>query len=135
MKKLLLLGLIVILTISIIVGCAEKPAAAKFEDGSYSAESELDDHGWKGVIEITVKDGLITSVDYNEVNAEGQLKTEDTEYSDTMKSVSNISPAEAYEKLEASLVDQQDVDKVELVSGATGSAELFKELAKQALGK
>lgn len=135
MKKILILGLILTLVMSLSVGCAKKPAEAKFTDGDFTAESDIDENGWKGVIEISVKDGVITTVNYDEVNEEGGLKSEDTEYSELMKSISNISPAEAYEVLEASLVDTQDVDKVEAVSGATGSAELFKELAKKALAK
>ncbi|NLC03973.1 MAG: FMN-binding protein [Tissierellia bacterium] len=135
MKKLLILGVILTLVMSIVAGCAQAPTAVKFQDGVHTAEGEIDEQGWKGVIEISVKDGAITSVDYNEVNEEGQLKTDDQEYADTMKSVANITPEEAYEILEASLIEKQDVDQVELVSGATSSAEQFKVLAEKALNK
>lgn len=132
MKKFLVLALSLTLVLTLAVGCASEDAA--LEDGTFTAEGEMDDHGWKPVIEILVENGEITAVDYNEVNEEGGLKSEDEEYSDSMEGVSGVRPADAYEELENALISSQDVDQVDAVSGATGSSETFKALANEALG-
>ena len=51
-----------------------------------------------------------------------------------MKKETGISPEEAFQKLEKELKSSQDVDKVDVVSGATSSSNEFKSLAKEALG-
>jgi len=104
-----------------------------FTDGTFNAEGEADERGWTPTIEITVNSGRITKVNYDEVNAEGKKKSEDVEYGKNMKNASGVTPAEAYEQLETSLIDTQDPDSVEMVSGATTSSESFKELANEAL--
>lgn len=115
-------------------GCSSKTASGTYKDGTYKAEQpNFDEHGWKGQIEITVKDGKIVSVTYNEVNKDGQLKRDDQQYAENMKAKVNITPKEAYEKLEQQLIEKQDPEKVDTVSGATHTSETFKELAAEAL--
>ncbi|NLY45006.1 MAG: FMN-binding protein [Tissierella sp.] len=134
MKRFLTLGLILTLVLTITVGCSTTEEA-KYTDGTYTAESEVDDRGYKSVIEIVVENGEITSVDYDEFNEEGARKSEDEAYAENMKGVSGVAPAEAYEQMEEALIKRQNVDEVELVSGATSSAEMFKTLAKEALNE
>lgn len=124
----------ILLTVSMIlvVGCTG--GKANYEDGLHSEEAEIDDRGWKSTITITVVDGKIKEVDYDEVNEEGISKTKDTEYAELMKKETGISPEEAFQKLEKELKLSQDVDKVDVVSGATSSSNEFKSLAKEALG-
>jgi major membrane immunogen (membrane-anchored lipoprotein) len=133
MKRALIFGLILTLVLAVLVGCASNDA--KYEDGTYTAESEPDERGWRGRVEIVVEGGKITSVDYDEINEDNQLKSEDEEYAANMKAASGISPAEAYEQLENALIKRQDVDEIDAVSGATSSAEQFKALVKEALNK
>ena len=130
-KKFLAFALILTLVFTVAVGCTTEEAG--LEDGTFTAEGELDDHGWRPEIEIVVENGEITSVTYDEINEEGQLKSEDDEYSDSMEGVSGVRPADAYEELENDLISSQDVDQVDAVSGATSSSETFKALAKEAL--
>lgn len=117
MKKFFAMGLVLIIVLTTVVGCTSNEA--QYKDGTYTAESEPDDRGWNSAIEIVVENGAIASVDYDEFNEEGDRKSEDEEYASSMKGVSGIAPAEAYELLEDALVKRQDVDEVELVSGAT----------------
>lgn len=131
MKKFLLIGLVLTLVLALAVGCASNEA--KYEDGTYKAEGEPDERGWRGVVEVVVEDGKITSVNYDELNESDELKSEDEEYAESMKGASGVSPAEAYEQLENGLVSRQNVDEVDAVSGATASSELFKTLVKKAL--
>lgn len=131
MKKILLFGLVLTLVLTVVVGCTSDEA--KYEDGTYTAEGEPDERGWKGLVEVVVEGGKITSVNYDEVSEDNELKSEDEEYAASMKGASGISPAEAYEQLENALISRQDVDEIDLVSGATASSELFKTLVKEAL--
>lgn len=132
MKRILSLILILILSLSILIGC-DKAADIKYEDGNYDAESDMDENGWKGVIDITVKNGKITKVKYNEVDKDQNKKTEDVEYSEAMENSSGISPKNAYDQLEEALINTQDPDKIDSVAGATSSSQQFKKLAEEAL--
>lgn len=136
MKKFLAFAIVLTLILTMTVACTteESPDSAGFEDGTHTAQGDLDDHGWQPEIEIIVENGEITSVDFEEYSERGELKSEDEEYSDSMEDVSGVRPADAYEQLENDLIDSQDVDQVDLVSGATSSSETFKDLANEALG-
>ncbi|MBC8589616.1 FMN-binding protein [Wansuia hejianensis] len=48
-------------------------------------------------------------------------------------SYTGTTPAKAYEQLEDALVKTQNPDEIDAVSGATGTSEGFKALAKEAL--
>ncbi|MDR7870862.1 MAG: FMN-binding protein [Tissierellaceae bacterium] len=133
MKRLVLFGLVLTLVLTMAVGCTTDEA--KYKDGTFKADGEMDERGWTPVVEVVVENGEIVSVDYDEYNEAGELKSEDDEYAESMKSVSGVSPAEAYKQLEDALVKRQDVDQVDAVSGATTSSEQFKELVKEALNK
>lgn len=131
MRKILSFVLVLTLIMAMAIGCTSKDM--DYEDGVYSAEGEVDDRGWRPTMTITIKDGRIEEVEYDEVNEEGLYKSEDEEYGESMKGASGVSPEEAYEQLEGVLVSNQDVDKVDAVAGATTSSEQFKELAKEIL--
>ncbi len=107
---------------------------AQFKDGVFSAKDKPDNRGYVADIKITVKNGKITKVDYNEEKS-GKPKRTDNAYNNNMKKVSGISWKDATEKLEATLVQDQDPDKIDSISGATELTKRFKELAKEALGK
>ncbi|MBM7582528.1 major membrane immunogen (membrane-anchored lipoprotein) [Caldicoprobacter guelmensis] len=140
MKKLLSVGLIVLLTVALLTACGgatkqeQGTKTAAYKDGVYKAEeSQFDDHGWKGQIEIKVEGGKITEVKYDEVNQEGKKKSEDTEYHKRFKEQKNVDLLKAYETLEKDLVEKQDPDAVDTYTGATGTTTKFKTLAKEAL--
>lgn len=139
MKKVLGILLAVLLVAAVAVGCgAQKTTSDALKDGEYTASDEqFDDHGWKGEIKITVKDGKITAVDYNEVNKDGVGKQDDEAYNKNMKEKKGTdnTPKVAFPILEKALVEKQDPDKVDAVSGCTSSSNSFKALAKKALGK
>lgn len=89
MKKFINLGLVLVLVISLLAGCAgdkpaEQPAAseqenketasteapkeeAKYEDGIYFAQDDnfSPQSGWKAVVTLEVKDGKIVTADWN----------------------------------------------------------------------
>lgn len=131
-RRILSLVAVAVLATTVFVGCGNKEAGLK--DGSYSKEGAVDEKGNKASIEIEVKDGKIATVKYDEVNAEtGVSKLDNESYNTKMKEVSGSNPIEAFPALEASLVETQDVEAVDTVTGATSTTESFKALATEAL--
>ncbi|AGB17764.1 FMN-binding protein [Thermoanaerobacterium thermosaccharolyticum] len=138
MKKALAIGIATAFVAVSLAGCGSNSSntssSGTYKDGTYKAEqTAFDAHGYKGQIEITVKDGKITNVLYNEVDKNGKFKRDDADYASKMKAKNNITPKEVDEKLQQELVDSQDTSKVDTVAGATESSKTFKELADQAL--
>lgn len=100
----------------------------------YKASNDaFDSHGWKGTIAITYVDGLIAIVEYNEVNEEGVLKTEDTEYQENFMDKKGVDIVEAYNTLQEQLVGKQNPKNIDIVSGATHATENFIKLVEDAL--
>lgn len=103
-------------------------------DDSYSASNEgFDEQGRQGEISITYSDNKIASVEYTEVNKQGNKKEEDESFQTQMKSETGVSWNEAVKQLEEQLVEEQDYGKVDAVTGATHTSENFKTLAQQAI--
>jgi major membrane immunogen (membrane-anchored lipoprotein) len=113
---------------------APAPEATVLKDGVYKAtQDKADNYGWKGFVEIEVKDGKIATVKFDYENKDGALKSKDEAYKASMEPVSKTYPEKAFAELQASLVEKQDVTAVIAVSGATTSSNDFLTLAKQAL--
>lgn len=105
-----------------------------YDDGTYKVEADaFDDHGWKPFVELVVKDNKIESVDFNYVNKEGKLKTDDAEYKAAMEPKSGTYPQKYTEELEKQLIEKQLIGDVDVVSGATTSSNNFHALVEYAL--
>jgi major membrane immunogen (membrane-anchored lipoprotein) len=159
MKKLITLALAVVLVFSLAACSPKAPAAAEpapapaaepapteapaaepapaesgLKDGTYTAaQDKYDDYGWKGQVTIEVKDGKIATVDFDYVNKDNKLKSEDQGYIKAMEDKVKVNLANAMVELEKALVGAQDVAAVNAVSGATASSNDFKALAEKAL--
>lgn len=102
------------------------------QDGEYSLEEKnIGSTGWKFVMNMTVADGKIVESDYNYLNADGEFKTDDEEYQKTMTEKAGIGPQDFIPQLNEALVETQDPAQIDVVSGATHSAEAFKIYAAQ----
>lgn len=101
------------------------------EDGIYKLEEQNYAHGYRVVFSMDVKDGKITKSDYNYVDKDGKLKSDDADYEKNMKAKSGTGPKEYIPALNKSLVEKQDVAAVDTVSGATNSSNQFKIYAAQ----
>ncbi|WP_461204978.1 hypothetical protein [Clostridium sp. DL1XJH146] len=141
MKKIMVLGLTAFMTVGLLVGCgqsnnnadnntannannntnAEENTAdeAKYEDGIYFAQEDTfnAENGWKSMVTIEVKDGEITSVDWNAAskNAGDDKKTASENGGYPMVSAGGAQ-AEWYEQaalVEANLIETQDPTAVE----------------------
>jgi len=107
-------------------------AGAPFQDGTYTLEEQdYDENGWRIVFSLTVDDGKISKSDFNYVNENGDLKSEDEAYQKKMKEVSGVGPKEYIPDLNEQLVEKQDPMLVDVVTGATHSSEKFINYAQQ----
>lgn len=104
----------------------KEPMATKWKDGTYTAKTEQDEHGYYGEIQIMINNGKIMKVDYAEKDRNDQPKGADYPYPQG---------PESERKYEKQLLETQDVEKVELITGATQTWEKFKKTATDALDK
>ena len=102
---------------------AKKVAGGDLKDGTYKLEEKNE--------KMTVKDGKITESKYDNINADGKSKTEDTKYEESMKAKSGVGPKEYIKQLNDSFVKAQSASGVEVVTGATHSSESFQNYAQQ----
>ncbi|NSV50271.1 FMN-binding protein [Enterococcus faecalis] len=110
---------------------AKKVAGGDLKDGTYKLEEKNEKNGYRAVFEMTVKDGKITESKYDNINADGKSKTEDTKYEESMKAKSGVEPKEYIKQLNDSFVKAQSASGVEVVTGATHSSESFQNYAQQ----
>ena len=110
---------------------AKKVAGGDSKDGTYKLEEKNEKNGYRAVFEMTVKDGKITESKYDNINADGKSKTEDTKYEESMKAKSGVGPKEYIKQLNDSFVKAQSASGVEVVTGATHSSESFQNYAQQ----
>lgn len=106
-------------------------AGEPMQDGTYRLEEKNYKNDYRVTFEITVKDGKIVESKYDNVNADGESKTENTEYNETMKEKAGISPEEFIPKFNEELVAAQSPSSIEVVSGATHSFDSFQNYAQQ----
>lgn len=129
MKKLTLLVLISALILM--------PACKKtFRDGTYEGRSTDDSRGAYGIVTVKIEDGKIASAEFVQYNADGTVKAEkygeeagEENYKIAQKAL------EQSKKYPEQLVQTQDVEQVDAVTGATTSWKQFQEAAKDALAK
>ncbi|MBZ4665573.1 FMN-binding protein [Mahella sp.] len=137
MKRILALALVAVMALFVLAACSSNEGTPQptgdtssetvtYKDGTYKGQSSKNDHGQYGDIEITIKDGKISDVKYKEVMEDGSEKTleNDGNYQEAI---------DAIEALPQKLIDVQDPDKIDTISKATGTTDMFKEAAKNAL--
>lgn len=145
MKKFMGLALVSVLSMSLLAGCGNSSAPtdankepvkeeATYKDGKYKASyDKLDTHGWKAFTEVEIKDGKIVTVDFDYLNEKDERKSENEAYNKAMSKSCETSPEKFTPEIEKALVDAQDPEKADVVTGATHSTENMKTLAKAAL--
>lgn len=149
MRRWLLVLMAVSMSVTLLAGCGQKegsPVAGQkdislsgnYKDGRYTAKSSADDNGAVGEIALVIANGKITKVDYKGIKKDGKIK--DGEYGKTSGKIEN---QEFYNKAQLAvkaaatygpkLIETQDLEKIDAVSGATVSYNQFTEAAKKAL--
>ena len=122
-------------------------ADAGLKDGTYTAEADEFENGWKDKVTIEVQDGKIASVDWNSEAEDGgkdkKTASKDGDYGMVEKGGASAEWHEQAEKVETFLVEKQDVDAIELnddgttdaVAGVTIKVKGFVDLVKKALSQ
>ncbi len=113
------------------------PACGKaFRNGSYEGRSTDDSRGAYGIVSVKVEGGKIASAEFVQYNADGTIKGErygeeagEENYKIAQKAL------EQSKKYPEQLMQTQNVEQVDAVTGATTSWKQFQEAAKDALAK
>ncbi|MCI8657509.1 MAG: FMN-binding protein [Oscillospiraceae bacterium] len=129
MKRILSFVLALLLAASL-TACGSETA---LQDGYYTAQAAEYSHGWKEYITIMVKGGSIVSVEYNAENPSGFIKSWDNAYMQNMLHTSGTYPNEYTRFYAAQLLERQEADRIDALSGATSSYGSFQKLAAAVL--
>ncbi|MDT2815341.1 FMN-binding protein [Vagococcus carniphilus] len=106
-------------------------AGGELKDGEYTLEEKNENNDYRATFTMVVKDGKITESKYDNINKDGKSKTEDKDYNKAMEEKAKTSPEKFIPELNEALVAAQSADGVDVVTGATHSAESFKNYAQQ----
>lgn len=134
MKKLSFVLALSLALVLALAGCGGKTAETNLVDGTYRAEMSDDyaaseGHGWKGYVVLTVADGSISDVDFDYINEDCALKSEQSEEEYPM----TPHPKEWIPQLEASGKKAASPEDLDAITDATSSSAEFKELYTAAL--
>lgn len=111
-------------------GCGSQE---KMKDGFYTAEMSDYSHGWKEYVCIMVKNNSIVSAEFNAKDLNGYIKAWDNAYMGNMLQVAGTYPNEYTRYYTASLIEKQDIAKVDTLTGATSSGGHFALLTAAAI--
>lgn len=120
-------------TVIIAAGCSNQQEPETMKDGTYTAQMEEYSHGWKEYVTIIVKNGEVVTTEYNAENASGFIKSWDNAYMQNMFHVSGTYPNQYTRYYAGELLDHQNADGIDALSGATSSYGSFQKLAAAAL--
>ncbi len=130
MRKALLVTIMAL----ILAGGTAVTVFAQYKDGVFTAQDKPDRLKYVGHIKLTVKEGKIVAVEYDEVK--GKDSKRKSNYVNTeMKKRNGLSWDEMAAKLEGALLSGQDPDMIDMITGATDTHGRFIALAKAALKK
>lgn len=108
--------------------CAENSLpsiVSGLKDGTYKGSTPVDDFGYRHEVVFEMKKGRMTSIDYDEIHTDGHAKQGDAEYGKQMLE-SGTTPAIAYPTYESRMMQTQNYNQVDAVSGASYSLYRFK---------
>ena len=99
-------------------------------NGYYVAEmKDFDSMGWKEFVSIYVNNGHIVTVEYNAKNISGFIKSWDPDYMREMNTTNHTYPNQYKREYAFALLNFQDLNRIDVVSGATNSYNTFISLA------
>jgi major membrane immunogen (membrane-anchored lipoprotein) len=101
-------------------------------DGTFIGASPYDAYDYRHEIRLTIRNEKIVQADYNEIHRDGRAKQEDSLYCAEM-SASGTTPAIAYPEMEKQFLAEQDLLKIDAVSGASYSLYRMRYAAMIAL--
>ena len=129
MKRILNL-ILTLLLLAPLTACGNQTI---LQDGYYTAQASQFSHGWKEYITIMVKGGTIVSVEYNAENLSGFIKSWDNTYMQTMFHSTGTYPNEYTRYYANQLLEDQNGNSIDALSGASSSYSSFQKLAAAVL--
>lgn len=118
-------------------------AVGPYEDGTYMAEADEFDHGWKPFVQITVMGGYITDAHFDNFAEEGDktkyVASVQGEYGMVANSNAQWAWYEQADRAAAYLVETQDPAaatrdaNADAISGVSVTVNYFYDLAQEAL--
>lgn len=130
MKKYICFGML-LLTL-MLSGCS---LGSKMKDGFYTAEMSDFSNGWKEYLCIMVKNDTIVYAEFNAKDPSGYIKAWDNSYMENMAAVTGTYPNEYTRKYVAQLIDTQEPEQVDTVSGASTSGGNFDKLSRAVIAQ
>lgn len=125
MKKRICFGMLFLLLL--LSGCSLK---SEMKDGFYTAEMSDYSHGWREYLCILVKNDKIVYAEFNAKDPSGYIKAWDNSYMRNMLTYGGSTyPNEYTRAYVAQLVEAQDPEGVDAVTGATSSGGNFAKLS------
>lgn len=124
MKKKICFGLLILLLL--LDGCSLQ---SEMKDGFYTAEMSEYSHGWKEYLCIFVKNDKIVYAEFNAKDPSGYIKAWDNAYMRNMLEPCGTYPNEYTREYVAQLIELQNPDDIDAVTGASNSGGNFKRLA------
>lgn len=124
MKKRICFGLLFLLLL--LNGCSLK---SEMKDGFYTAEMSDYSHGWKEYLCILVKNDKIVYAEFNAKDPSGYIKAWDNSYMRNMLTYGSTYPNEYTRAYVSQLVESQNPDEVDAVTGASHSGGNFAKLS------
>ncbi|MBP3460169.1 MAG: FMN-binding protein [Lachnospiraceae bacterium] len=124
MKKYFCIALLALALL--LSGCGSKP---KMKDGFYTAEMSDYSFGWKEYLCIMVKDNTIVYAEFNAKDPSGYIKAWDNAYMQNMAPISGTYPNEYTRYYVSRLIETQDCESVDTLTGATSSGNNFAKLS------
>jgi major membrane immunogen (membrane-anchored lipoprotein) len=121
-----------VLTVTAVASCLSGGNSLK--DGYYCAEAtEFDSYGWKEYVAVCVSGGRIIQVDYNAFNVSGFIKSWDMNYMRVMNAVDGTYPNAYTRHYGGKFLENQGINEVDALSGATYSHVYFLQLSQAVL--
>ena len=115
----------------ILGGCG----SSELKDGFYTAQMSDYSHGWKEYLCIMVKDDKIVYAEFNAKDPSGYIKAWDNAYMQNMAAVEDTYPNDYTRRYVAQLIEVQNADGLDTISGATSSGNNFVRLAAAVLAQ
>lgn len=123
MTRALSAVLVLFVGLLLVSGCSQNRV---YRDGVYTAEfADFDSRGYKDFMKITVTYNQVSEIVYDGVDEDGDLKSNDAQYASEMEKVQETYPGKYSADLINQYMDAHDIQRVDIVAGATYSSESF----------
>lgn len=113
-------------------------AEISYKDGEYQGKSEIDEWGGYVTTTIVVKDGKIESATLENYDKDEKIKDETYGMEDGVIKNEGLykiqqNAVEGAKEYPSKLIEKQDVEKIDVIAGATVSLKSYKEAVNAAL--